>query len=250
MKTTAIIPARYASTRFPGKPLATIGDRPMVVHTWQRVCAAGLDRVVVATDDARIEAVCLQWGAEVVRTRPDHPSGTDRVAEAAKALHIDDGLIINVQGDEPFIDPDAVRQLADFMQRGQWPIGTLACRLQRSEELFDPNVVKVVFGESRQALYFSRAPIPHVRGVGQDEWLEVAEYYKHIGTYAFQAKALQEVARLPKGKLETAESLEQLRWLAHGYRIGVLVTEKDSVGIDTPEDLERLTRWQGQEPKG
>ncbi len=241
MKTTAIIPARYASTRFPGKPLATIGGRPMVVATWARVSAAGVDRVVVATDDDRIEAACRQWGAEVVRTRADHVSGTDRVAEAADLLGINDGLIINVQGDEPFIEPDAVRQLADFMQRGQWPIGTLACRIRRIEELKDPNVVKVVFGESHQALYFSRAAIPFARGVVPGEWLQVSAYYKHIGTYAFQAKVLQEVARLPKGKLETAESLEQLRWLAHDYRIGVLITEKETIGIDTPEDLERLS---------
>ncbi len=241
MKTTAIIPARYASTRFPGKPLAMIHGRPMVVHTWQRVCAAGLGRVVVATDDDRIEAVCRQWGAEVVRTRADHVSGTDRVAEAATILGIDEGLIINVQGDEPFIDPDTVRQLADFMQRGQWPIGTLACRIRSAEALHDPNVVKVVFGESRQALYFSRAAIPFVRDAAPAEWLQIAAYYKHIGTYAFQAEVLQQVAHLPKGKLETTESLEQLRWLAHGYRIGLLVTEKETIGIDTPEDLERLS---------
>ncbi len=240
MKTTAIIPARYASVRFPGKPLAMIGERPMIICTWQRVCAAGLERVLIATDDERIEAVCRQWGAEVVRTRADHRSGTDRCAEAARLIGVGEGIVLNVQGDEPFVDPEDVRRLAAFMHAHRWPIGTLACRLQTYERFVDPNVVKVVFGESRQALFFSRAPIPHARELSPRDWVESGMCFQHIGMYAFRADVLQKVSRLPQHPLEKIESLEQLRWLAHGYSIGVMQTDKATTGIDTPEDLERL----------
>ncbi len=240
MKSIAIIPARYASVRFPGKLLATIGDKPIIVHTWERTCAAGLDRVVVATDDSRIGQICSRYGAEVVYTRSDHSSGTDRCAEAARLLGIFSGIVVNVQGDEPMIHPEQIRKLVQWMKHAHWPIGTLAKRLTSVDAFHDPNVVKVVFGQNRRALYFSRSPIPHWRGKAPSDSIAAGMCYKHIGMYAYRAEVLQRVASLPKGEVEQIESLEQLRWLEAGIEIGILETKYESVGIDTPEDLQRL----------
>ncbi len=237
----AIIPARYASTRFPGKPLADIWGKSMLQRVWERAAqAAQVDRVLIATDDEHIYQHAAGFGGEVVMTRADHRSGTDRCAEVAAHLPEAD-IVLNIQGDEPFVQPDQIDLLVQTLRQAlTCPIATLVKRISAPEELFNPNVVKVVFSEHHQALYFSRHPIPYLRGVVPEEWLQVGTFYKHLGLYAFRREALLQMAQLASSPLEAAESLEQLRWLAHGYPIAVGITHTDSIGIDTPEDLQRL----------
>lgn len=200
-----------------------------------------VNRVVVATDDERILNHVLQLGGEVMMTSAHHPSGTDRCAEVAERFPEAD-LVLNIQGDEPFIQPQQVDLLADtLLHNSQSTIATLAKKIDQVDYLTNPNMVKVVFSEQIGAIYFSRHPIPYVRGVPPEFWLEKQDFYKHIGLYGFRRDALTEIARLSPTPLEIAESLEQLRWLEHGYRIAVGVTEWETIGVDTPEDLERLT---------
>ncbi|MCS7036671.1 MAG: 3-deoxy-manno-octulosonate cytidylyltransferase [Saprospiraceae bacterium] len=237
----AIVPARYASTRFPGKPLADIWGKSMLQRVWEQACkSAAVGRVIVATDDPRICEHASAFGAEAVMTSPEHRSGTDRCAEVAARLS-DADIVLNIQGDEPFVKPEQIDLLVQtLVEAPTCSIATLVKPISSTEELFNPNVVKAVFSESRQSLYFSRHPIPYVRGVAPEAWLEVAEFYKHLGLYAFRRDALLQLAQLPTSPLEQAESLEQLRWLAHGQRIVIGITHLESVGIDTPEDLQRL----------
>ena len=236
-----IIPARFASTRFPGKPLADIRDKSMVRRVYeQALLAKSLDTVVVATDDARIYEHVLAFGGEVVLTRSDHPSGTDRCAEVARQFP-EAQLILNIQGDEPFIQPEQIDLLTEtlFSQK-RFNIATLAKKIEDPDLLQNPNVVKVVFSHKQGALYFSRHPIPYLRGIAPEQWLAQHTFYKHIGLYGFRRDALLQVARLAPTPLERAESLEQLRWLEHGIRIAVGITEWETVGVDTPEDLLKL----------
>lgn len=238
MKVLGIIPARYASTRFPGKPLALIGGKPMIQRTCERALEASLDAVVVATDDLRIYDAVRGMGFRVVMTREDHRSGTDRCREALDLMDDRFDAVVNIQGDEPFIDPRQIDQLAETIRSGKVALATLARRITDPLELENPNAVKVVFDLQGDALYFSRHPIPFVRGVERTQWLEHAEYYRHIGLYAYTSDTLRHIAALPPGRLEQNESLEQLRWLENGLRIRVAVTELDSsYSIDTPEDL-------------
>ncbi len=237
----AVIPARWASTRFPGKPLANIAGKSMIQRVLEQVNQSGkVDRVVVATDDGRIFSHVRELGAEVMMTNPEHPSGTDRCAEVAR--HYSEAqIVLNVQGDEPFILPQQIDLLADtLLQNPNASIATLAKKIERADFLTNPNVVKVVFSEKVGAIYFSRHPIPFVRGVPPEYWLEKQDFYKHIGLYGFRRDALMEIAGLSPTPLEIAESLEQLRWLEHGFRIAVGVTEWETLGVDTPEDLEGL----------
>lgn len=240
-----IIPARYASTRFPGKPLAMIGGKSMIQRVYEQALAARqLDTVVVATDDARIYEHVAGFGGEVRYTRAEHPSGTDRCAEVALQFP-EAQWILNIQGDEPFIQPEQIDLLArTLMQQSRFPVATLAKQIENREVLLNPNVVKVVFSQRAGALYFSRHPIPFVRGKNAGEWLKHQSFYKHIGLYGFRRSTLLKIARLKPSVLEQAESLEQLRWLEQGYRIAVGVTGLETVGIDTPEDLERLQNMQ------
>lgn len=234
----AIIPARYASTRFPGKPLVDIGGKSMIRRTWEQVCrAARVDEVVVATDDARIYEHVRDFGGKVLLTRAGHPSGTDRCAEAVR--HFPKAkIILNVQGDEPFIQPQQIDLLADtLLTRPRFSIATLVKKIDDPALLLNPNVVKAVFSDLHGAIYFSRHPIPFVRGEAPEHWLLRHDFYKHIGLYGFRRRALLQVARLQPTPLERAESLEQLRWLEHGLRIAVGVTGLETLGIDTPEDL-------------
>ena len=251
MNALAVIPARWASTRFPGKALARIAGRPMIEHVYRRALGAKtVARVVVATDDERIALAVRGFGGEVRMTRPDHPSGTDRVAEVARGEGAE--VIVNVQGDEPLLHPDdidaAVRPLL-----GENPpeMTTLAVPLAGPEDFLDPNVVKVVVGGSGDALYFSRAPVPHPRdALGgapanapglRGGWPELRPRpLKHLGLYAYRREYLLRFASLPPTPLETAERLEQLRALEDGARIRVAVTGRDSIGVDVPGDLERL----------
>ena len=239
MKFTAIIPARYASTRFPGKPLALIGDKPMIWHVYNRVSQV-LDDVIVATDDSRIAQAVSDFGGRAIMTSPDHASGTDRCYEAFCACGSHADIVINVQGDEPFIDPMQIRTLMQCFERPDTDIATLIRHFDPQhgfEALFDANKVKVVTDSAGHALYFSRSIIPYVRSCKHTEWLASTDFYTHVGIYAFRAPVLADVVALPRSPLEIAESLEQLRWLQNGYNITTAITDSPTIGIDTPEDL-------------
>lgn len=241
MRVLGIIPARYGSTRFPGKPLAMIGGKTMIRRTCEQVLLSSLDAVVVATDDPRIFDEVQRFGGQAVMTRPDHRSGTDRCREALDLMGDGFDAVVNIQGDEPFIDPREIDQVAELIRRDDTCLATLARRITDAAKLDNPNVVKVAFGRDGDALYFSRHPLPFVRGAERSQWLDKTDYYQHIGIYAYRADTLRAVADLPMGRLEQAESLEQLRWLENGFRIRVAVTDcPDSIAIDTPQDLMNL----------
>lgn len=237
-----VIPARFASTRFPGKPLALINGSSMIQRVFEQVQQSKIvHQIIVATDDHRIYDHVTAFGGQAMMTRPEHASGTDRCAEVAKNFP-EASLIINIQGDEPFIQPEQIDLLGEtLLQQPNFEIATLAKRIEYADQLFNPNVVKLVMSHQNSALYFSRHPIPFVRGQAPENWLSHQSFYKHIGLYAFRRSALLQVADLPMAALERAESLEQLRWLAHGFPITVGLTELETLGIDTPEDLIRLT---------
>jgi 3-deoxy-manno-octulosonate cytidylyltransferase (CMP-KDO synthetase) len=235
----AIIPARYHSTRLPGKPLAEIGGRPMIEHVYRRAAASpAVDAVIVATDDARVHAAVEAFGGMAWMTRADHRSGSDRLAEVAASLSCE--LVVNVQGDEPLLAPEMIAEVvAPMIADAGLPMATL-CRPLDAEALADPNVVKVVTNRRGDALYFSRAPIPFSRDAAAG--LDATRARKHIGLYVYRREFLLEFARLAPAPLEQAESLEQLRALEHGFRIRVIETTHDSVGVDTPADLDRVRR--------
>lgn len=238
----AVIPARWASTRFPGKPLANIAGKSMIQRVFEQVNeSTKVNRAIVATDDARIQQHVLDFGGEVVMTSPNHPSGTDRCAEVA-SLYPEAEIVLNVQGDEPFIQPQQIDLLAETLIKSPFAsIATLAKKIDRADFLGNPNIVKVVFSETIGAVYFSRHPIPYLRGIAPENWLQHQDYYKHIGLYGFRRDALMAIADLSPTPLEKAESLEQLRWLEHGYRIAVGITEWETLGVDTPEDLSTMS---------
>lgn len=242
MKYLVVIPARYESSRFPGKPLAKINGKEMILRVCEQVEKSGLP-FLVATDDKRIHECVVRNGFSAVMTSTEHNSGTDRICEAVRNSDADPEVVINVQGDEPFIDPTQILQLAEIFERHpDTKIATLIKEYDASsgfEGLEDPNKVKVVVSDKMEALYFSRSVIPYRRGVAQAEWAEKGKYYIHKGIYAYTWPVLQEVTRLPQGALEKAESLEQLRWLENGYKIAVDVTFVDGIGIDTEADLKR-----------
>ncbi|MDE6130739.1 MAG: 3-deoxy-manno-octulosonate cytidylyltransferase [Muribaculaceae bacterium] len=243
MKFQAVIPARYASTRFPGKPLAVLGGKTMIQRVWERVSDVIAD-AVVATDDLRIADAVKSFGGRAVMTSENHRSGTDRCAEVASGSDAD--VIINIQGDEPFIDLEQIKAVMDCFSDPHTQIATLVRQFDPEagfEALFDPNLVKVVIDDNGFAMYFSRSIIPYVRGVEWQNWLDSATYYSHIGLYAYRRVVLLELARLPQSSLEKAESLEQLRWLQNGYRIKVAQSDSPTIGIDTPEDLEAAEKY-------
>jgi 3-deoxy-manno-octulosonate cytidylyltransferase (CMP-KDO synthetase) len=241
-----ITPARFASTRFPGKPLVDIGGKTMVQRVYEQACQSSLEQVVVATDDQRIFDHVASFGGQVVMTSDRHPSGTDRCAEvAALPQYADCQFVVNVQGDEPFIAPAQINLvLALLVENPAVPIATLAKQIDPASnlDLLNPNLVKVVFDKNQRALYFSRWPLPFLRNLEREHWLSNGIFYKHIGLYAFHRKVLLEVAKLPPSRLELAESLEQLRWLENGYAIGVALTELESISIDSPADFELAVR--------
>jgi len=244
MKFLGIIPARYASTRFPGKPLADLMGKPVIQWVYERVTDS-MDRVIVATDDERILNAVQKWGGEALLTSPNHPSGTDRCLEAYLKLNEDYDAIINIQGDEPFIHPSQIELLKAAFQNPATQIATLVTPFSSDddfENLFNPNTPKVLLNSKGQAIYFSRSVIPYIRGKHHSEWLKSNVFYKHIGIYAYKPKVLQEITSLPQSILEKAESLEQLRWIENGYVIQTMITNEETVGIDTPEDLERAVK--------
>jgi 3-deoxy-manno-octulosonate cytidylyltransferase (CMP-KDO synthetase) len=238
---TGIIPARYASTRFPGKPLALIGGKPMIRLVYEKASVA-LDSVYVATDDDRIFDTVKGFGGNAVMTSADHRSGTDRCAEAANMIEhetgIPTGTIINIQGDEPFIRPEQITLLASCFDDDKVEIATLIRKVEKNEDLFNVNQPKVVIGLSGDAIYFSRSVIPYFRGEKPENWTSKHTYYKHLGIYGYRKDTLLKLTSLRPGLLEIAESLEQNRWLESGFRIRTAVTKWESIGIDTPEDLE------------
>jgi 3-deoxy-manno-octulosonate cytidylyltransferase (CMP-KDO synthetase) len=254
-----VIPARFASSRFPGKVLAQISSKTMLQHVYERASQARyLTSTLIATDDQRVYEVAKNFGARVRMTRPDHPSGTDRVAEAASAENAE--IVVNIQGDEPLIDPEAIdAAILPVVHESSLVMATLKKRIEDLREIDDPNVVKVITDRNGDALYFSRCPIPYCSGqrrVGfsprgtsvplaapRGVKLAPRDHYKHIGLYVYRRDFLMQYPALPIGPLEQAERLEQLRALENGYHIRVVETDYESVGVDTPEDLERVTEW-------
>jgi 3-deoxy-manno-octulosonate cytidylyltransferase (CMP-KDO synthetase) len=242
MKYIGIIPARYASTRFPGKPLAVLGGKTVIQRVYEQAVSV-LPEAYVATDDERIFSAVEAFGGRAVMTRTDHKSGTDRIQEAVEKIATDADVIINIQGDEPFIQPSQIETLMHLFDEPETQIGTLGKPFETVEAVKNPNSPKIVVDNRGFALYFSRSVIPYIRGVEESQWLGHYPFLKHLGVYAYRRKVLAEVTRLPQGWLEKAESLEQLRWLENGYRIRVGITTVETVGIDTPEDLARAEQF-------
>ena len=238
MKFTAIIPARYASTRFPGKPLAMLGGKTVIQRVYEQAVSV-LGEAYVATDDERILHTVESFGGKAVMTRSDHKSGTDRIEEAATKIGTDADVIINIQGDEPFIQRSQIETLCQLFDNPETQIGTLGKRFESMEAVENPNSPKIVCDINGFALYFSRSVIPFIRGVEPQQWFGRYPFLKHLGLYAYRREVLAEITTLAQSPLELAESLEQLRWLQNGYRIKVGLTDVETVGIDTPEDLQR-----------
>jgi 3-deoxy-manno-octulosonate cytidylyltransferase (CMP-KDO synthetase) len=240
MKILGIIPARFASSRFPGKPLVDIGGKSMIHRVYEQAKKCiHLTEVIVATDDTRIYDHVLNFGGAVIMTSPDHQSGTDRCAEVA-LQHPQYNVIVNIQGDEPFIDPEQITKLAMCFNNNDTQIATLIKKVITEQELFNTNSPKIIINKLSEAIYFSRSPLPHIRGQEQENWLSHYTYFKHIGIYGYRADILQQITKLPVSSLEKAESLEQLRWIENGYRIKIAETELETHAVDTPEDLEKL----------
>ncbi len=242
MNILGVIPARFASTRYPGKPLISIAGKTMIRRVWERASLAeSLADLVVATDDDRIADEVISFGGNVIKTSPEHPTGTDRcrealeMAELAKRVRYD--AVINIQGDEPFIHPEQIDLTASCFAEPETQLSTLKKKLTKTEDLFNPNIIKVVTSVHDHALYFSRSPIPHMRGKEQEKWITEGSFFKHIGIYGYRSDVLRAITQLSPSLLETAESLEQLRWLENGFQIKVKETDKESRSIDSPSDL-------------
>lgn len=245
MKIIGIIPARYASTRFPGKPLIQIAGKSMLQRVYeQSIKADQLTDVIIATDDDRIATHAESFGGKVVLTKSNHPSGTDRCYEALLNANISADYVINIQGDEPFIDPIQINELATICD-GQTELATQMIPVDNHEVLFDTGEVKIVLNTNQEALYFSRMVIPFIKGVNQTEWHLHHPYYRHVGMYAYRTDILQKITALSPSSLENAESLEQLRWIQNGFKIKLVQTKFDSHCIDTPEDIEKVLKLMG-----
>ena len=244
MNIIGIIPARFASTRFPGKALTPIHGKPMIEWVYKQALKANsLNKVYIATDDARIVKAVEKFGGKVLLTSTKHRSGTERCNEAAEKLQkqgIEMDVVINIQGDEPLINPQQIDILVSLFSVNKTQIATLIKKITRKEELFDPNVVKAIVGPDGKAIYFSRQSIPFLRDTEKEQWIGAHSFYKHIGIYGYTTKVLSEIVMLKESSLEKAESLEQLRWLENGFDIFAKETEFESFGIDTPEDLLKI----------
>lgn len=240
-----IIPARYASSRFPGKPLALIGNKPMIQRVYEQASKT-LGMVYVATDDKRIFESVISFGGKAIMTSPDHMSGTDRCSEAVTTIMDDTGknidVVINIQGDEPFIKPEQIRLLMECFDDETVELATLVRETAPEEDLFNPNQPKVILNSKRDAIYFSRAAIPFIRDTEMSNWSKNHIFYKHLGLYGYRTKTLKKITRLERSPLEIAESLEQNRWIENGFHIRTAVTSSESIGIDTPDDLEKAKK--------
>ncbi len=243
MKVIGIIPSRYNSTRFPGKPLAMIKGKTMIHRVCEQAWKSKLDAVVVATDDMRIAEEVLSFGGQYVLTDPNHPSGTDRCCEALYMIEGQYDAVVNIQGDEPFIDPEQIDQVIELISRDDTQLASLAKRIEDEKELFSQNTVKVVMDREDNALYFSRNPIPFMRNLNQDKWLQRGTFYKHIGIYGYKVETLRQIAEMQPTALEISESLEQLRWLENGLNIRMGITKSESVSIDQPTDLKKAEQF-------
>jgi 3-deoxy-manno-octulosonate cytidylyltransferase (CMP-KDO synthetase) len=242
-----IIPARFASLRFPGKPLIDIQGKSMIQRVFEQAKqSASLHEVVVATDDERIRQHVLSFGGEVLMTATDHRSGTDRCWEALQQIKADYQYVINIQGDEPFIDPSQIDTLAEVLRNGETELATLMIPVDSHAVLFDPGEAKIVVNERMEALYFSRAVIPFLKGVEPSQWHKHHPYYRHVGMYAYRTDVLARITQLGASLLEKAESLEQLRWIEYGFTIRCAITHFDSHCIDTPEDVEKVLNLMGR----
>ena len=245
MRFVGIIPARYASQRFPGKPLAILGGKTVIQRVYEQVGKV-LDDVYVATDDDRIKNTVEGFGGKAIMTSPDHKSGTDRIEEAVEKIGGDFDVVINIQGDEPFIHESQIKELCTCFDDADTQIATLGKPFTAEmgmEALENPNSPKIVVDNRGYAMYFSRSVIPYIRNTRREEWIGQFPYLKHIGLYAYRRDVLRQVTQLPQSSLEIAESLEQLRWLQNGYKIKVGLTDVETVGIDTPEDLQRAETY-------
>lgn len=242
MKFIGIIPARYASTRFPGKPLALLGGKPVIQHVYEKV-AAVLEAAYVATDDERIYDVVKSFDGQVVMTRTDHKSGTDRIEEAIEKIGGEWDVVVNVQGDEPFVAKSQLDTICHCFDDPTTQIATLGKPFESMEAVQNPNSPKIVVDNMGFAMYFSRSVIPYVRGKEKSSWLTHYPFLKHLGIYAYRKDVLRQITQLPQSSLEIAESLEQLRWLQNGFKIKVGTTDVETVGIDTPQDLERAEEF-------
>ena len=242
MKFIGIIPARYASTRFPGKPLALLGGKPVIQHVYEKV-AAVLEAAYVATDDERIYDAVKSFGGQVVMTRTNHKSGTDRIEEAIEKIGGEWDVVVNVQGDEPFVAKSQLDTICHCFDDPTTQIATLGKPFESMEAVQNPNSPKIVVDNMGFAMYFSRSVIPYVRGKEKSSWLTHYPVLKHLGIYAYRKDVLRQVTLLPQSSLEIAESLEQLRWLQNGFKIKVGTTDVETVGIDTPQDLERAEEF-------
>lgn len=242
---SGIIPARYASSRFPGKPLAMIGNRSMIQRVYEQASSI-LPVVYVATDDKRIFDAVKKFGGKVVMTAADHMSGTDRCSEAVDIIASETGkkidIVVNIQGDEPFIKPEQINLLMNCFTDSSIEIATLIRKADVGEDIFNPNQPKVIISTEGYAIYFSRAAIPYIRDAESSKWSSSHTYYKHIGLYAYRTDILKEITALKQSSLEITESLEQNRWIENGYRIKTGVTLWETIGIDTPEDLKRANQ--------
>jgi 3-deoxy-manno-octulosonate cytidylyltransferase (CMP-KDO synthetase) len=242
MKILGVIPSRYGSTRFPGKPLVDIGGKPMIQRVYEQCKKAKfLSKVVVATDDDRIFEVVSSFGGEVIMTSSSHQSGTDRCNEVVNKIGADFDVVINIQGDEPFINPEQVDQLCDCFNDPKTEIATLIKPITSEEELFNPNRPKVDIDQNNFAKMFSRDAIPSLPGIKKESWIKEHLFYKHIGIYGYKKSVLEKISVLPQSQLELKERLEQLRWLENGYAIKVATTSYEAIAIDCPEDLEKIT---------
>jgi len=245
MNSLAIIPSRYASTRLPGKPLILIDGKTMIRRVWEQVSIA-VSNVVVATDDKRIKKEVESFGGRVVLTRTDHTSGTDRCKEALELFQKEHpvplDVVMNIQGDEPFLNPEQIHQLLSVFSNREIQIATLVKRITNPEDISDTTEAKVVMNEDHFALYFSRAPIPYCRNCNTGEWLKQGPYYKHVGMYGFRPEMLKKLSAMKSSPLETTESLEQLRWLQAGLKVKVAETSYETFSVDEPGDLEKMKR--------
>jgi 3-deoxy-manno-octulosonate cytidylyltransferase (CMP-KDO synthetase) len=241
-KFICIIPARFSSTRFPGKPLAILGGKPVIQRVYEQVKKV-IEDVYVATDDQRIYDAVEKFGGKVVMTSPNHRSGTDRIEEALQHIGGNWDVVLNVQGDEPFIQPSQIETLCACFDEPQTEIATLGKPFSSMEAVENPNSPKIVLDNKGFALYFSRSVIPFVRGIDKSDWLTHYPFLKHLGIYAYRTEVLRQVTQLPQSSLELAESLEQLRWLQNGFRIKVGTTNIETIGIDTPEDLRKAEQF-------
>lgn len=242
MKIIGIIPARFASTRFPGKPLVDIQGKSMIQRVYEQcLLSKSLNEIMIATDDVRIFDHVESFGGKAFMTSPEHQSGTDRCAEIMESNTKDKwDAVVNIQGDEPYIHPEQIDLLCEVLVEQKAPIATLVKKISSPDELFNHNNVKVVLNNKMETIYFSRSPIPYNRNYPEQEWLKTSVYYKHIGIYGYQVDILKEISSLAKTNLEVTESLEQLRWIENGYTIKAAITSFESIAIDTPSDLLKI----------